>query len=232
MLESATVVRDAIVQGVNTGIFGVRTSDKIYFKQPIPPSAVEYGAVLVRESELPPPPSTTLSSPSGRVAPEELVSALHTAAEVPVREVYKQLWARRRKEFADESTFRRAFCQALTDGAQRNLFILEGSAAAESPDWDQLLEIAKIKKPEIAPPQPPQAGVQTYSLRAGIPLDKLSDFVRGVITPLRNDGAEVTVEVSIEARSQPGGFKKTTLDQKVRETLQQIGADIRHESLH
>jgi hypothetical protein len=50
-----------------------------------------------------------------------------------------------------------------------------------------------------------------------------------VVTPLRNDGAELSVEVSLEARSQSGGFKSSTLDQKVRETLNQIGASIQEE---
>ncbi|MCX8091093.1 MAG: hypothetical protein N3I86_09220 [Verrucomicrobiae bacterium] len=75
------------------------------------------------------------------------------------------------------------------------------------------------------------AGAETYRLRARVPWDKLSDFVRGVVTPLHQDGAELklSVEVSLEARSQPGGFKKATLDQKVRETLRQIGAQIEQE---
>ncbi len=68
-------------------------------------------------------------------------------------------------------------------------------------------------------------------LRVRVPYDKLADLVRGVINPLRQDGAELEVEVYLQARSQQGGFKKSTLEQKVRETLQQIGADIKEEQL-
>jgi hypothetical protein len=230
MLEGDRVVREAIVQGVNAGIFGVRSGTRVYFKEPVPSSVVEYGAVLVREpaqppATLPPPPTQP-----GRVDPGELVSALGSSAETAAKDIYKCLWTQRRKEFKDEAQFRQAFCQALKEGAERKLFIVETPTAAEKLDWEQLLEVATIKKPETSPPPPPPPGVQTYTLRAKIPWDKLSDFVRGVVTPLRQDGAELTVEVSLEARSQPGGFKKSTLDQKVRETLKQIGAQILDES--
>jgi hypothetical protein len=59
-----------------------------------------------------------------------------------------------------------------------------------------------------------------------VPWDKLSDFVRGVILPLRNDGAELEVEVYVQAQSECGGIKPATLEHKVKETLRQIGAKI------
>jgi len=65
--------------------------------------------------------------------------------------------------------------------------------------------------------------VESYTLRATIPWDRLSDFVRGVVMPLRQDGAQLEVEVRLKAQS-AAGIKLTTLEQKVRETLRQIGA--------
>ena len=47
--------------------------------------------------------------------------------------------------------------------------------------------------------------------------------------PLRNDGAELEVEVSLEARSESGGIKPQTLEQKVKETLTQIQAKVLEE---
>lgn len=44
--------------------------------------------------------------------------------------------------------------------------------------------------------------------------------------PLCNDGAEMQVEVSIRAVSDTGSIKTATLEQKVKETLNQIGAKI------
>ena len=70
--------------------------------------------------------------------------------------------------------------------------------------------------------------VRTYILEADIPWDKLSDFVRGVVIPLRQDGAELTVEVLLQARSE-SGIKKATLEHILRETLKQIGATIKKE---
>ncbi|MCL5958118.1 MAG: DUF499 domain-containing protein [Chloroflexi bacterium] len=76
----------------------------------------------------------------------------------------------------------------------------------------------------------PASGFQTVRLRTRVPWDKLSDFVRGVVMPLQNDGAELDVEVFIQARSRSGGIKQSTLEQKVKETLAQIGARILEDS--
>jgi hypothetical protein len=75
----------------------------------------------------------------------------------------------------------------------------------------------------------PEAGGHRLRLRVKVPWDKLSDFVRGVILPLRNDGAALEVEVYIQARSESGGIKPATLEHKVKETLRQIGAEILEE---
>ncbi len=73
-----------------------------------------------------------------------------------------------------------------------------------------------------------ESKVRQLNLRVQVPWDKMADFVRGVLMPLRGDGAEIDVEVSLTARSQEG-LKKTTLDHKVKETLNQIGAKILNE---
>jgi hypothetical protein len=74
--------------------------------------------------------------------------------------------------------------------------------------------------------KPPTAGVRSLRLKVRVPWDKLSDFVRGVVMPLRSDGAEMEVEVSINATSHTGSIKSSTLEQKVKETLNQIGAKV------
>jgi len=75
----------------------------------------------------------------------------------------------------------------------------------------------------------PEGGGQHLKLRVKVPWGKLSDFVRGVIMPLRSDGAKLDVEVSVEARSESGGIKSATLEHNVKETLRQIGAQILEE---
>jgi predicted AAA+ superfamily ATPase len=77
----------------------------------------------------------------------------------------------------------------------------------------------------------PEAGKQRVRLRVKVPWDKLSDFVRGVITPLRSDGAELEVEVYVEARAESGAIKPGTFEHKVKETLHQINAEVVEESL-
>ncbi|MFQ6016495.1 MAG: hypothetical protein ACE5NP_13755, partial [Anaerolineae bacterium] len=60
---------------------------------------------------------------------------------------------------------------------------------------------------------------------ADVPWDKLSEFVSGVLLPLQSAGAEVALKVELTAQSQePIG--PSVLDLKVRETLQQIGAEV------
>ncbi|MEM3408559.1 MAG: ATPase, partial [Candidatus Micrarchaeia archaeon] len=81
---------------------------------------------------------------------------------------------------------------------------------------EENLEKAEEKKVEI---------VKKLTLRAKVPWDKLSYIVSGVIGPLKNKGllSEITIEIKAESKE---GFDRTTLDSKVRETLDQINAKI------
>ena len=70
-----------------------------------------------------------------------------------------------------------------------------------------------------------EGAVTKLTLRAKIPWDRISSIVSGVIRPLKEKGLppEITIEVKAESKE---GFDRTTLDSKVKETLQQIGAEI------
>ncbi|MDW8038435.1 MAG: hypothetical protein RMI90_10400, partial [Thermoguttaceae bacterium] len=82
---------------------------------------------------------------------------------------------------------------------------------------------------QMPPPTPhdtsPVRTIHTYTLRAAIPWDRLSAVVHGVLSPLKQDGAELTIELRLHAHS-PLGIKLSTLEHKVRETLRQINAQI------
>ena len=97
----------------------------------------------------------------------------------------------------------------------------------ELPDEKEKI-IGEGKPGEIkaTPQKPPATGVRSLRLKVRVPWDKLSDFVRGVVIPLRSDGAEMEVEVSINATSDTGSIKSSTVEQKVKETLNQIGAKV------
>jgi hypothetical protein len=111
----------------------------------------------------------------------------------------------------------------------------------QAPDVDEPPPQALQATPAVSPesgveappsaPQSPEAGGHRLRLRVKVPWDKLSDFIRGVILPLRNDGAELDVEVLVQAQSESGGIKPTTLEHKVKETLRQIGAETLEEFL-
>ena len=118
----------------------------------------------------------------------------------------------------------------------RKELVQQGSAVAEPPP--QALQTIPAISPEpdvdvvalVSAAPSPETGGRHLRLRVKVPWDKLSDFVRGVILPLRNDGAELEVEVLVQARSESGGIKPATLEHKVKETLRQIGAEMVDES--
>jgi hypothetical protein len=160
MVQSIAVIEQAISQGVQQGIFGIKIGGRVYFGETPPGSLLMDDAVLFRKELIPQPPS--VDEPPREEAPKD------TTASDPK----------------------------------------PGVAAPPSA------------------PQSPEAGGHRLRLRVKVPWDKLSDFVRGVILPLRNDGAALEVEVYIQARSESGGIKPATLEHKVKETLRQIGAEI------
>lgn len=63
-------------------------------------------------------------------------------------------------------------------------------------------------------------------IKAKIPWDKMSQLISGVILPLKDRGAEPEIFIELRAESKEG-FDRTTLDIKVKETLQQVGAEIK-----
>jgi hypothetical protein len=81
----------------------------------------------------------------------------------------------------------------------------------------------------VSAPAPAIAACSVFHLRVKVSWDKLSDFLRGVVLPLHSDGADLEVEITLDARGTPEGIKTSTLEQKVNETLRQIGATVLEE---
>jgi hypothetical protein len=163
MLESESVLHDAVLQGVRDSLFGLRSGGRLYLGESVPFGAIDVLASLVRK---------------------EVAEAEKVLPDVGTT--------------GDAGTTTQP-----TGGTQQPLPI---------PDLTTL-------------PAPPEARVHHLSLRVQVPWDKMADFVRGVLMPLRGDGAEIDVEVTLNARSQEG-LRKATLDHKVKETLNQIGAKV------
>lgn len=74
-------------------------------------------------------------------------------------------------------------------------------------------------------------GIARVRLRVELPWDKVSEFYRGVIMPLKGDDADIQLEVYLQAFSPQGSIKQATLDHKVRETLAQLGAQVLEEDI-
>jgi hypothetical protein len=83
------------------------------------------------------------------------------------------------------------------------------------------------EKVEI-PKRVPEKVVKRIALKARVPWDRLSDLIRGVFTPLSREGADISLEVKIDAKSEKG-ISKDTIDLKIKETLSQINATILEE---
>ena len=69
------------------------------------------------------------------------------------------------------------------------------------------------------------AAIRTVRLKLRVPWERLSDLVKGVFTPLSREGAEITLDLDIQARAERG-ISRSTLDLTVKETLNQVGAKI------
>lgn len=98
----------------------------------------------------------------------------------------------------------------------------------------EIAEQERARQGSIPPEEKPEGQVtgvpilgitKKVRIRARIPWDKLSDIISGVIRPLNNEGAEVQLELEINAESIKG-IKKDTLQLKIKETLNQIKAEI------
>jgi hypothetical protein len=145
-----------------------------------------------------------------------------------------------------EQTFNNAVIQGVKDGTS-GLLINDKLHYKETISTTDILDDAVIVTKEFAEKQKEKEGqviekeeekeeetkvekeiTRKVSLRAEIPWDKLSDFVRGVVIPLSTEGAQITLEIKVEAQSEKG-INRNTLDSKVKETLNQIGAKILEE---
>lgn len=103
-----------------------------------------------------------------------------------------------------------------------DLFLHTISAEAEGKKMvKQITQGVRITRP----PEGDQGVIKSVTLRAKVPWDKLSNIVSGVIRPLKDKGLPPEITIEIKGRSEEG-FDRDTLENKVRETLQQIGATI------
>lgn len=111
-------------------------------------------------------------------------------------------------------------------------FILRKEIAEKMKEEMEGVPIGEEEKPPIEitgeGAAPEEGIVRKIVLRAKVPWDKLSELMRGVFIPLSREGAQISLEVKIEAQSEQG-ISKDTLDLKIKETLNQIGADILEE---
>ncbi|MCG0276507.1 MAG: DUF499 domain-containing protein [Thermosediminibacteraceae bacterium] len=67
--------------------------------------------------------------------------------------------------------------------------------------------------------------VKQLNIKATVPWDKMAQVIAGVIRPLVTGDSVLDITLQIKAQSEIG-FDRTTLDSKVKETLQQIGSNI------
>jgi len=98
--------------------------------------------------------------------------------------------------------------------------IIRGQVAEELKAGITQVEVIEEVKQVRLPP----GKVNKICIKARIPWDKLSSLVSGVFRPLQQEGADISLQIEISARSDTG-ISKDTIDLKVKETLNQIGAE-------
>lgn len=102
------------------------------------------------------------------------------------------------------------------------LILVSGIAEQQAKGWGPAVETRK--EGVIVEPPPVGAKISKLNIKARVPWDKLSSLVSGVFRPLQQEGAKITLQVEISAESDTG-ISKDTIDLKVKETLNQIGAE-------
>lgn len=105
------------------------------------------------------------------------------------------------------------------------------SAGKPEPPEEKAATPTPTPTPTPIPSSPQPKGYSSIHLKVKVPWDKLADVVRGVILPLRSNQAELTVVLEIQAFSPEGTIQESTLEEKVKETLRQIGAEILEEKI-
>lgn len=126
----------------------------------------------------------------------------------------------------------RYYNPVFSEGDLRSIEILEEKPFLFLADGESLFPwVEKRKEGEVRTEEPKVehkaiGGVRYLTLEAKIPWDKLSSIISGLIRPLKDKGSlqEIIVEIKAEAEQE---FDRTTLDTRVKETLNQIGAKIR-----
>jgi len=86
------------------------------------------------------------------------------------------------------------------------------------PDTEGRKEESDVKKD-------PAKLIKSLEISTKVPWEKLSALIGGVLSPLKEKDANIQLKINIKALTETG-FDRTTLDSRIKETLQQIGAEI------
>jgi len=130
--------------------------------------------------------------------------------------------------FGGTLSFKREVPDSLLD--PEALIVRGEVAAAELAKVEEAVGARKEEaEPEVPPAGPATAAPaerppKTLRLHLRIPWDRLADIQRGVILPLKGESKRLDLVITIEAEA-AGEFNEATLDEKVRETLRQLGIE-------
>jgi len=211
VVADVRVIQRAVEKGVQEGLLGIRVQDRWIVREPLTADVWDDEDAILVFNPSPPSPPAEVS-----IDPRDVVNMIGDRGEVPVREIYRHLWAKKRTVFPDENGFRKALERAVQEAQEKGWIEVVVSEGAEYLS-------GTIKKKETPHPlvQPPRTGKE-FHLHVRLPWDRFSDFFRGVIMPLRNAGADLEVEILIRAQSTREIPSET--HQTIDETLSQIDA--------
>ena len=142
----------------------------------------------------------------------------------------------------DETVLKHSIAQGVNLGTiglkkQDKTYFQDTISLYDIKDEDEIIPSSLVEKkkkdmptgPE-GPPSPPitptVGKVKKLKIKAYIPWERLSDLIRGVIIPLKDADSKINLELDIEAKSERG-IDKNIIQLKIKETLNQINAQIK-----
>jgi len=187
------------------------------------------------------------------IAPQKVVQLAFAPGEEekPYREVRDMFYCVPGSPIVPERALRKAIREGVREGILGIRFGGKLTFRREVPDSlidpEALIVRGEVAEGELAQAEAPQAlqkaheeeegeaGVpqvrasdemapRSLRLRLHIPWDRLADIQRGVILPLKDESKRLDLTITIEAEAVEE-FSQTTLEEKVRETLRQLGVE-------
>ena len=236
MLASKTVLINALAKGCDEGVLGYATGD-----EQGPPFAGDNGRFGKHNPHLSIEIAPTSWAMSAAYARENLVPRTDVVREIPLellvvpaiwpagssRRRLDDVWAALVTHFAPRTIDgKHVLLAALHAGAESNFFriALDGDEPTSDTQYLTPARIDRLSGIELVRPQGKRSQKpRLLTIDVGnVELAQLSKITTGVIVPLKNQGATISLRLVIDADA-PNGLDPEVIELTVKETFKQLG---------